>query len=62
MRNQHEDSFSPADADPSDAPAFAASSTADSQCRKIEAPAHKPAVVKEVLIEEVTIDGMCGVY
>lgn len=26
------------------------------------AAASKPAVVEEVLIEEVSIDGMCGVY
>ncbi len=25
-------------------------------------PAGKPAVLDEVLIEEVSIDGMCGVY
>lgn len=25
-------------------------------------PAGKPQIVKELLIEEVSIDGMCGVY
>lgn len=32
-----------------------------SEAKKI-APVGKPAIVEEVLIEEVSIDGMCGVY
>lgn len=30
--------------------------------KKVEPPMEKPRVVEEVVIEEVSIDGMCGVY
>jgi len=30
--------------------------------KKIEPPMEKPRIVEEVVIEEVSIDGMCGVY
>lgn len=30
--------------------------------KKVEPPMEKPRVVEEVIIEEVSIDGMCGVY
>jgi mycofactocin precursor len=59
MRSEHEDSFSPTDAADLAAPADAASEP-DNSPR--EAAAAKPDIVEEVLIEEVSIDGMCGVY
>ena len=59
MRSEHEDSFSPTDAADLAAPASAASQPADSPHT---AAAAKPDIVEEVLIEEVSIDGMCGVY
>jgi mycofactocin precursor len=59
MRSEHEDRFSPTDAADLAAPAAATSQPADSPP---EAPAAKPDIVEQVLIEEVSIDGMCGVY
>lgn len=29
---------------------------------RLEAPAQPPQITEELLIEEVSIDGMCGVY
>ena len=60
MRREHTDSFSPMQAVDMDQAAFAAATVSDH--RREPAPAGKPAVLDEVLIEEVSIDGMCGVY
>jgi mycofactocin precursor len=67
MRNEYEESVSPAVAD-----RIASTDTADTAAdRTIVDARHeqadkqdsaRPAVVEEVLIEEVSIDGMCGVY
>lgn len=56
MRNELEDStvFAFTDADAVPSPSLPSSSPA--------APATKPQIVEDVLIEEVSIDGMCGVY
>jgi mycofactocin precursor len=35
---------------------------ADPACRETESTAEKPQIVEELIIEEVSIDGMCGVY
>jgi mycofactocin precursor len=59
MRSEHEASLSPRDGDWTNAPDIASVRDA---AREKEADAGKPAVVEEVLIEEVSIDGMCGVY
>ncbi len=71
MRNEYEDSVSPAVAEHTtsgDAADAVAGQTpgrtiADDRREQAEKPdATRPAVVEEVLIEEVSIDGMCGVY
>jgi mycofactocin precursor len=59
MYIKREDSFSPTDAADLAAPTSAASQPADSPH---ETAATKPDILEEVLIEEVSIDGMCGVY
>jgi mycofactocin precursor len=35
---------------------------ADPVCRETEPTAEKPQILEELIIEEVSIDGMCGVY
>jgi mycofactocin precursor len=35
---------------------------ADARPQKTKPSAEKPQIVEELLIEEVSIDGMCGVY
>lgn len=35
---------------------------ADPACRETESTAEKPQILEEIIIEEVSIDGMCGVY
>jgi mycofactocin precursor len=35
---------------------------ADPVCRETASSAEKPQIVDELIIEEVSIDGMCGVY
>lgn len=63
MRNEYEVHASTTDTDHptgTDHPAVAA--TVAAAPAKVAATAGKPAVVEEVLIEEVSIDGMCGVY
>ncbi len=59
MRREDEQSLSPRDGDWTDADL---ASTGEVAGEAAEAKAGKPAVVEEVLIEEVSIDGMCGVY
>ena len=34
----------------------------DAAARRAESPVESPQVMEELLIEEVSIDGMCGVY
>ncbi len=57
MRNEDIENFS---SDPS--PAEGGTSTSAAAAESLFRPAVKPAVLDEVLIEEVSIDGMCGVY
>lgn len=57
MRNEDLENFS---SDPS--PAESGTSTSAAAAESLFRPAVKPAVLDEVLIEEVSIDGMCGVY
>lgn len=35
---------------------------ADARTEEVKPSAEKPQIVEEMLIEEVSIDGMCGVY
>lgn len=35
---------------------------ADASSKDVKPSAEKPQIVEELLIEEVSIDGMCGVY
>lgn len=60
MRSEPNDRFSSSDADQpiTAAPAGASSATPPEPAEG----SGKPAVVQEILIEEVSIDGMCGVY
>jgi mycofactocin precursor len=60
MRNEHEHASIPTDVERSPAPASTPSGESTHQSGTEAAAA--PAVVEEVLIEEVSIDGMCGVY
>ena len=63
MRNEYEESVSPAVADRITSPDPADAVVADDRSEQAEkSDAGEPAVVEEVLIEEVSIDGMCGVY
>ncbi|MFO1154203.1 MAG: mycofactocin precursor MftA [Rhodospirillales bacterium] len=61
MRSEYEASLSPRDGDwtTDGEPAGAALSPV---AGNENAKAGKPAIVEEILIEEVSIDGMCGVY
>jgi mycofactocin precursor len=67
MRNEYEESVSPAVADRT-ASADCADQAFDGTIvdarheRADKQDGARPAVVEEVLIEEVSIDGMCGVY
>lgn len=56
MRNELDDSTVLAATDADVASSLPSSSTSP------VAPAAKPRIVEDVLIEEVSIDGMCGVY
>ncbi len=58
MRSDDRDSFSATDTD--DRPGLTAAAMQPTV--KPEATAATPVIVEEVLIEEVSIDGMCGVY
>jgi mycofactocin precursor len=71
MRNEYEESVSPAvadrttSADSADtlADTMAEATIVDARRQQAEKPeVAPPAVIEEVLIEEVSIDGMCGVY
>ena len=62
MRSEHEQASIPTDVARSAEPASAPSSATEGQLPQASATAAGPAVVEEVLIEEVSIDGMCGVY
>lgn len=42
-------------------PIDATPGTAEAPAAPVSTPAH-PGIVEEVLVEEVSIDGMCGVY
>ncbi len=58
MRSDDRDSFSPTDTD--DRTGLIAAATQPTVSP--EPAAATPDIVEEVLIEEVSIDGMCGVY
>lgn len=58
MYNDYEDRLPSIDADVPATPTPAA--TQQSECR--ETSTATPDIVEDVLIEEVSIDGMCGVY
>ena len=58
MRSDDRDSFSPTDSDDRTGLIAAAIQPTVSP----EPAAAPPDIVEEVLIEEVSIDGMCGVY
>ena len=47
---------------PSSSPTAEASRTEDPTIDSPAAPDAAPAIASEMLIEEISIDGMCGVY
>lgn len=62
MRNELDDNTAAAATEDDTPSAASPSPSAASPSPIAGQPAGKPQIVKELLIEEVSIDGMCGVY
>lgn len=60
MRTEYEDRLASTDVETSATPAAAEAATRPAEPR--ETSAATPRIVEDVVIEEVSIDGMCGVY